>query len=317
MTTPSVSIPSAMAEPTADRVYTVALIGEGISASFTPPMHEREAEHLGLEYHYETWDLLTMPEGPADIGLLLNQARDRGLAALNITHPCKQRVLKHLDELSPEAAHLGAVNLVLIRDGRFIGHNTDWTGFRAAVLDGLPSIAGSSVAQFGTGGAGAATAYALLDLGVSTLTLVDVDAERALAAANTLQAHFPSARVAAASAIDAPSILGQQQGVVHATPTGMAEHPGVAFDVTLLNPDAWVADVVYRPLRTELVEQAAAAGHPVLDGGRMAVGQAADSIRLITGIEPNPERMRQHFLDLLATEQAAQPAPAPNERASS
>ncbi|MFC4224806.1 shikimate dehydrogenase [Lysinibacter cavernae] len=315
MTTPSASIPSATTPAAADHIITVALIGEGISASFTPPMHEREAEHLGLHYRYETWDLLTMQESADDIGLLLDRARDRGLAALNITHPCKQRVLAHLDELSPEAAHLGAVNLVLIRDGRFIGHNTDWTGFRAAVLDGLPSIAGSSVAQFGTGGAGAATAYALLDLGVSTLTLVDVDSARALAAADSLQANFPSARVTAASAVDAPLFLGQQQGVVHATPTGMAEHPGVAFDVSLLNPDAWVADVVYRPLRTQLIEQASAAGHAVLDGGRMAVGQAADSIRLITGIEPKPERMRKHFLELLANEQAAQPASAMNEGA--
>jgi shikimate dehydrogenase len=80
---------------------------------------------------------------------------------------------------------------------------------------------------------------------------------------------------------------------------GMAQHPGVSIDVDSLNHDAWVADIVYVPIETELLRRARAAGHRTLDGGRMAVGQAADSIRLITGLEPDPDRMRAHFLSLL------------------
>jgi shikimate dehydrogenase len=87
---------------------------------------------------------------------------------------------------------------------------------------------------------------------------------------------------------------------VHVTPVGMAEHPGVAFDVDRLGPHAWVAEVVYRPLETELVRRARARGLATLDGGGMAVGQAVESLRLITGLEPDVARMHAHFNQLVA-----------------
>ena len=81
----------------------------------------------------------------------------------------------------------------------------------------------------------------------------------------------------------------------------------MAIDLTALDPAAWVADIVYLPIETELLRNARSAGHRVLDGGRMAVGQAADSIRLITGLEPDADRMRAHFLQLLDTPQGNAP----------
>jgi shikimate dehydrogenase len=93
--------------------------------------------------------------------------------------------------------------------------------------------------------------------------------------------------------------LPRVDGVVHVTPVGMAEHPGVAFDVGRLGPDTWVAEVVYRPLETELVRRARARGLATLDGGGMAVGQAVESLRLITGLEPDVARMHAHFNQLV------------------
>jgi shikimate dehydrogenase len=91
-------------------------------------------------------------------------------------------------------------------------------------------------------------------------------------------------------------------GVVNATPVGMAAHPGTSFDTGLLNSRQWVSDVVYRPLRTELLAGAEAVGCRTLDGGRMCVHQGAEAFRLFTGLEPDPQRMRRIFLSLIDSE---------------
>jgi shikimate dehydrogenase len=162
--------------------------------------------------------------------------------------------------------------------------------------------------QVGAGGAGAATAYALLSVGVTHLLLADQDADRAGQVAAKYRGWFPGQSISVTEGEALAAALGTADGVVNATPMGMAQHPGVAFDITRLNPEAWVADIVYLPIETELLRTARAAGHRVLDGGRMAVGQAADSMRLITGLEPDPDRMRAHFLSLL---EAVPPNAAP------
>ncbi|MBP3036237.1 shikimate dehydrogenase [Arthrobacter sp. zg-ZUI100] len=290
--------------------YLVGLIGEGVTPSLTPPMHEQEAGQLGLRYLYRPVDLSTLVPvdgddgGPGDTAAqlreLLHRGRDLGFNAFNITHPCKQLVLQFLDEVSDDAARLGAVNTVLIRDGKFVGHNTDFSGFTTALAAGLPSAALDSVVQLGVGGAGAAVAYALLKAGAAELTLIDLDPARAQERAEALGRLFPEALVTAAPAAGLPAALAEADGLVHATPVGMHSHPGLPLDLDLISPDQWVADVVYRPLETELVLGARAKGCAVLDGGYMAVGQAVDAFELITGIRPDARRMREHFLDLIA-----------------
>jgi len=284
---------------TASRTILVGLIGEGIGASLTPLLHTREGALLGFDYEYRTLDLLELGRPPADVGRILHEAASDGYTALNITHPCKQLVLAHLDALTPDAARLGAANLVVIVDGHFTGHNTDLSGFRGAVQQGLPGATLDRVLQVGAGGAGAATAFALLGLGTRQLTLCDANPLHADRLAEALREAFPNSTVVTVPAAT-PAVLARVDGVVHATPTGMKEHPGIAFELDALPVDAWVAEVVYRPLETELVRRARERGHRVLDGGRMAVGQAVDSIRIITGVEPDAERMRSHFLALLA-----------------
>lgn len=283
--------------------YLVGLIGEGIAASLTPPMHEAEAAALGLDYEYRILDLIALGRPATDVGDLLAEARSAGFTAMNITHPCKQLVVDLVDELDADAAHLQAVNLVVFDEGGLVGYNTDWMGFREGLDAGLPGVAFDRVAQIGCGGAGAATAYALLSHGASRLDLFDADPARADDLAARMRAHFPSQTVATAMPDDLPGIIAQADGVVHATPLGMLHHPGVAFDVGLLQPGAWVSDVVYRPLETELIRRARERGHAVLDGGRMAVGQACASLRIITGVAPDRERMERHFRALISAEE--------------
>jgi len=276
----------------------VGLVGSGIGPSLTPALHEREADHLGIRYLYRRLDLDVLDRPASAIGEILAAARLAGYDGLNITHPCKQLVLDHLDELSPDAAALGAVNTVVLRDGRAVGHNTDWSGFARSFDRGLPDAALTSVVLLGAGGAGAAVAHALLTLGAAQLTVLDVDEWRARGLASALSDRFGPGRAIGGPAADLADALAGADGLVHATPTGMAAHPGLPLPAELLRRDLWVADIVYRPLETALVRGARDLGCRVLDGGGMAVFQAVDAFRLFTDIEPDAERMLAHFGDL-------------------
>ncbi|MGL4257390.1 MAG: shikimate dehydrogenase [Microbacterium sp.] len=296
------------------RRYLVGLVGEGITASLTPPMHEAEAAELGLDYDYRVFDLIELGRPATDVGAILAEAHADGYAAMNITHPCKQLVLDLVDELHPDAAHLRAVNLVVFADGGLIGYNTDWMGYRDGLVDGLPGESFAHVVQVGCGGAGAATAYALLSHGTRRLDLSDADPARAEDLATRMRAHFPGQIVATVGPDMLEAAIAVASGVVHATPLGMLHHPGVAFDLDWLRPGAWVSDVVYRPLETELIREAAERGHPVLDGGRMAVGQACASLQIITGRRPDRDRMQRHFRALIGAEEQAVREGAAGER---
>ncbi|MEO2131186.1 MAG: shikimate dehydrogenase [Microbacterium sp.] len=284
--------------------YLVGLIGSGIGSSLTPRLHESEADAAGIRYLYRVIDIDRLGVAPTDSGRLIREARDMGYDALNITHPCKQTVMDALDELAPDAELLGAVNTVLFRDGRSIGLNTDHSGFAAGLREGLVASALDRVVLLGSGGAGSAIAFALLSAGTRRLSVFDPARERADAVRHALAPAFPAARIDAISADDLAAAIGDADGLVNATPIGMVGHAGIPVDASLLHARLWVADAVYRPVRTQLIAAAEAAGCAVLDGGRMVVGQAADAFRLITGIEPDAARMRRLFLELASVQSA-------------
>ncbi|MGK2867950.1 MAG: shikimate dehydrogenase [Mycobacterium sp.] len=276
------------------------LIGTGIGPSLTPALHMAEGHAQGFDYLYRTLDLNALGLVPEQIGEMLTWARLLGFDGLNITHPCKQLVLPHLDEIDDAAAALGAVNTVVFRDGRAIGYNTDTTGFAHGFTEALPGAAMANVVLLGAGGAGTAVADALLRLGTAHLSIVDLDVDRANSLAHELAVRHPEARVDGSSFDKLSALLPDADGLVHATPTGMAEHPGIACDADLLHPGLWVADIVYRPLDTALLQAARAAGCRTLDGGHMAVYQAVDAFALITGVTPDATRMSTHFRNLVA-----------------
>ncbi|MFF2076120.1 shikimate dehydrogenase [Kitasatospora sp. NPDC058162] len=282
-----------------DPSYLTGLIGSGIGPSLSPALHTREADRHGLRLLYRTIDIDTLGLPAESVGELLNAARVLGFDGLNITHPCKQLVIEHLDELAPEAAELGAVNTVVFRGGRTVGHNTDVTGFARSFARGLPEAPTRRVVQLGAGGAGAAVAHALLTLGADRLTLVDTDRARAAGLADDLTRRFGQGRAVTVAPDELGGELALADGLVHATPTGMAAHPGLPLPPELLRPELWVAEVVYRPLETELLRQARTLGCRTLDGGGMAVFQAADAFRLFTGREPHTEQMLADLADLV------------------
>jgi shikimate dehydrogenase len=262
--------------------YEVGLIGAGIGTSLSPALHERAAAELELDYAYRLLEI-----GERDVGDLLSRVRRAGFRGVNVTHPCKQDVVAHLDALSEDAEALHAVNTVVFEHGRTVGHNTDTTGFAESFSRGLPDAELGHVVVMGAGGAGTAVALAARRLGAGRVTIVDLDREQAEACASRVGAE-----------VGTVGEVADADGLIHATPTGMEGHPGLALDEALLHPDLWVAEVVYRPLETELLQRARELGCRTLDGGGMAVFQAADSFELFTGLEPDRERMLQHFAQL-------------------
>ncbi|HTQ73762.1 MAG TPA: shikimate dehydrogenase [Burkholderiales bacterium] len=273
--------------------FLIGLIGEGIQGSRSPALHEEEARHQGLTLHYELIDLALAGQTVADLPRLIESAQAMGFAGLNITHPCKQAVLPLLDELSEEARAIDAVNTVVFRQGARKGFNTDRAGFAIPFREKLADAARQSVALIGAGGAGSAVAYALLESGTERLFIVDRDEARAKALAKRMAARFPD-RVLVSSD-EAASVAKRADGIVHATPTGMASYPGLPFDPSLLRPGMWVVEVVYVPLETELLRVARSRGCRTLDGGGMAVWQAVEAFELFTGVKPDAARMEAHF----------------------
>ncbi|HUG25561.1 shikimate dehydrogenase [Piscinibacter sp.] len=280
----------------------MGLIGTGIQRSLTPRLHEEEARQHGLRLHYQLIDLDTTDSGVEALPGLISAARTMGFAGLNITYPCKQAVMPLLDELSAEAAAMGAVNTVVVCGGKLIGHNTDGSGWAWGFRRQLPQAPLAKVVQLGAGGAGSAVAEAVLRLGAQELVILDREADRANALAARLRALHPASRIAAGSNV-AEALQGAD-GLIHCTPTGMDKLPGLPLDGELLRPELWVAEIVYFPLETELLEVARARGCATVDGGGMAVGQAVGAFRLFTGLEPDAVRMERHFRRLIAERQA-------------
>lgn len=269
------------------------LIGAGIQASRTPALHEQEGDAQGLRYLYQLIDLDVLQLNINALPELLDAAELMRFTGLNITYPCKQAVLALLDELSDEARGIGAVNTVVFKDGKRIGHNTDCLGFAEGFRRNLHDVARERVVQMGAGGAGAAVAHALLAEGVQHLSIFDVDMARARDLVDNLAHRFGAGRAQVGNHLE--NAMAEANGLVNTTPMGMAKLPGTPVPPALLRAELWVAEIVYFPLETELLRNARALGCRTLDGGNMAVFQAVKAFELFSGQTPDVQRMLAHF----------------------
>jgi shikimate dehydrogenase len=273
------------------------LVGASIQASRSPWLHMEEARALGLALTYTLFDLELQPEGNGALARLLDEAEARGFLGVNITHPVKQLVIPLLHELSDDARALGAVNTVVFKAGRRIGHNTDWFGFAEGFRRGLPGAALGHVTQMGAGGAGSAVAYAMLQMGARELVIFDLDGSKAAQTVALLAAKFGADRIRLGQ--DLAAEVAGSDGLVNTTPMGMAKYPGLPVPRELLRQSLWVAEVVYFPLVTRLLAAARELGCRTVDGGGMVVFQAAEAFRLFTGVEPDALRMLERFRSTL------------------
>jgi shikimate dehydrogenase len=281
-----------------NRRFLTGLLGAPIAQSAAPAMHERAAEALDLHCHYQLIEVAGA--GRDELKLLLEGIRRLGFAGINVTFPYKEAVVDLLDELSPGAAMIGAVNTLVVRDGRLIGHNTDTTGFSRAIAHLVTASSHGPVALIGAGGVGKAIAFALAGLGVAELRIFDSEHAKAAKLAAQLGGH---ARANVANSVE--EALRGVVGVVNGSPVGMLPSLGTPVPDSLLHAGLWVADAVYSPLWTPLLTAAKASGATVMTGRELAIYQAADAFELFTGFAPSPTEMGIAFDGVMAKRYAA------------
>jgi shikimate dehydrogenase len=260
------------------RTHLVGLLGYPIEHSVSPAMHNAAFAHLGLD-----WAYLPLPLLPDRLGEALRGLLALGFRGANLTIPHKEQALAYLDDITPEARALGAVNTITIEDYKLVGHNTDADGFLAALTEAGGQHQRAVV--LGAGGAARAVVQALRKIGVS-VTVANRTLERALRLSVDV------------CALDAPSLgaaLKQADLLVNATPVGMwpAVEASPLPEGLTLSPDLTVFDLVYNPLETRLLQQARLSGAKTINGLGMLVYQGAAAFRLWTGIAPPLEVMRQ------------------------
>jgi shikimate dehydrogenase len=285
--------PAARPLAPADRRFLTGLIGAPIAHSASPAMHERAAEALGVHCHYQLIEVAGA--GREELRLLLDGVRRLGFAGVNVTFPYKEAVVSLLDELSPEALSIGAVNTVVVRSGRLIGYNTDTTGFARAITELVRDPAQSRIAVIGAGGVGKAIAFALVETGVREIRIFDTDRAKAEQLAAQLKSQGK------AKAVDSVEVaMHGATGVVNGSPVGMLPNRGTPVPDALLHKDLWVADAVYTPLWTPLLNAAKAKGAEVMTGRELAIYQAADAFELFTGLKPSAVEMGNAFDAVMA-----------------
>jgi shikimate dehydrogenase len=272
----------------------VGLIGANIQKSLSPALFEQACASAGIVGHYHLMDLDAMPGRTLED--LLQAVRTAGFRGVNITYPCKEAVVPLLDDVSPDARQIGAVNTVVIApDGKTAGYNTDRIGFRRAFKQelGASAVHGKTATLVGAGGAGRAVAFALLDLGAETLLVHDKRPDAAAALVEALVQHGGPGRAVAANDVEAA--LSRSAGIVNATPVGMLGIPGVPFPTDTIAGGQWVADVIYTPLETHCLKLAQAQSARTMGGAGMCVHQAAETFQLFTGLATDIDRMHLAF----------------------
>jgi len=261
-----------------------AVFGWPVAHSLSPAMHNAVFEALDLDWAYVPFAVppAMLPSAVAAIHAL-------GLGGVNVTVPHKEALVNLVDDLTPEARAIGAVNTILVEQDRLVGHNTDAIGFNRTLQRAGFNPLGNKALVLGAGGAARAIVYALVQ-GGAQIVLLNRTPRRAHQLLDSLGA------TALAGPLDADQVsrwASQVQLVVNTTPLGMWPHPeGTPWPLRVPFPSsALLCDLVYNPRRTRLVNLALAAGARYVDGLWMLVYQGAEALRLWTGRQPDEELM--------------------------
>lgn len=265
------------------------VIGWPISHSRSPLIHGYWLRQHGIDGSYTR-----QPVEPADLGPFLRGLRTAGYAGCNVTIPHKENAFALVTPADETTRRLGAVNTVFLRDGQVFGTNTDGEGFLNSLSQSAPtlSLRGSRVAVLGAGGASLAVVNALLEREAAEVLV----ANRTLEKAEMLRQRFGS-RVLPVAWETAANQLHECSLLVNTTSLGMKGQPGLELDLRHLPTSAVVTDIVYTPLRTKLLHDAAARGNPVVEGLGMLLHQAVRGFSLWFGVRPE---VTEELHDLIA-----------------
>lgn len=272
------------------RIPLAGVIGHPIAHSRSPALHGYWLRRYGLKGHYIPIDI-----APSDLSELIRTLPRLGFVGLNVTIPHKEDVLALADIVTDRAALIGAANTLIFRkDGKIHADNTDGSGFIANLRQNAPGwapAAGPAVV-LGAGGAARAVIAALIEVGVPEIRLLN----RTRARADALRSDF-GAKVHVHEWVQAPNLLDDAATLVNTTALGMTGKPDFRVSLDRLNPRALVTDLVYTPLKTQLLIEAEEKGCTVVDGLGMLLHQAAPGFERWFGLRPEvDEATRQAVL---------------------
>ena len=261
------------------RIPLAGVIGSPISHSRSPALHGYWLRRYGIKGHY-----IPMDVAQADLREALATLPKLGFVGLNVTIPHKETVLALADIVTDRAALIGAANTLIFRkDGKVFADNTDGSGFIANLRQEAPAWAPATgpAVVFGAGGAARAVIAALIEVGVPEIRV----ANRTRTRAEALRSDF-GAKVHVLEWVQAGNVLDDAVTVVNTTALGMTGKPDFRVPLDGLNPRALVTDLVYTPLRTAFLEDAARLGCPTVDGLGMLLHQAAPGFERWFGTRP-------------------------------
>lgn len=256
------------------------VMGWPIAHSISPEMQNAALRALGLDWLY-----VPLAVRPEDVPHAVRGLRALGFAGCNVTIPHKVAVLPLMDELTPEAIAIGAVNTIIIRDGRMTGHNTDAAGFLTDLARAGFTPAGQAALVLGAGGAARSTIYALGRAG-ARVVVWNRTPQRAKALVASLASLLPDAHMdALPDDSDLPGALAAADLLVNCTSVGMTGGPPGSPLLAGLRPrrGTIVYDLVYTPALTPLLRQARSCGAKAVSGLGMLVYQGAEALALWTG----------------------------------
>lgn len=271
---------------------TVCLIlGYPVAHSASPRMQNAAFAALGLDWVYVPW---AVP--PKAFPKMVESLRTiENFGGANVTIPHKEAAFESVDELSPEAQYMRAVNTIVPRGGALIGHNTDGEGFLSSLREEAEEEPkGKRVGLVGVGGGAKAVAYALARAGVAELRLFNRSQDRARSLVSHLGTLFQNLEVLALGLQHLqPDILRHLDIFINATPVGMESSDRPLFDYGNLPENLLVCDLIYRPLETSLLASARSQGCRILNGSGMLLYQGARAFELWTGQKAPVSVMRQ------------------------
>ncbi len=260
----------------------LGIIGYPIGHSISPIFQQAALDHLGIDATYEKWEVT--PEG---VGDFVNGLRAPGSLGINITVPHKQAVIPFLDEVDEWAAAAGAVNTIVNHDGHLSGHNTDGPGFlRALLVETGYDPKGTRALVLGAGGAARGILLALARSGVDSMVIANRTLERAETLAKLASDNGVKSEAISLSGDLLTEAASGADLIINCTTMGMSHGPdehGSPISAAQIPATAIVNDVVYTPLLTPLLKEAAAAGATALGGLHMLVYQGVLSFQMWTG----------------------------------
>jgi len=264
----------------------VGIFGEPVDHSLSPRMHNAAFRALGLDYVY-------VPFRPARRGIrhAVEAIRTLGLVGVNVTVPFKEDVMRYLDRVSDTARAAGAVNTILLRDGKLLGDNTDVPGFAAALASGGFKVRAKRTLVIGAGGGARGVVHALLEAGAADVVIANRTRSRARAVAKAFSKSSARLHVVPLDALEDFDFLESCQLVVNCTSVGLKGEAFLDYDVGSTPPSCVHFDLAYREGATPFLALAEGAKRPVIDGRHMLLHQGAAAFKLFTGKKPPLEVM--------------------------